>query len=78
MKMNSALLMTLLFIMHSAHAAQECTSSLTREINNENMNHYKALVQKSLSQKVSLDKIDITQILSEGRVQGRGVNSEGW
>ncbi|EFE93259.1 hypothetical protein HMPREF0758_5106, partial [Serratia odorifera DSM 4582] len=63
MKMNSALLMTLLFIMHSAHAAQECTS-LTREINNENMNHYKALVQKSLSQKVSLDKIDITQILS--------------
>lgn len=75
MKMNSTLLMTLLFIMHSAYAAQEC-ASLTREINKENMNHYKALVQKSLSQKVSLDKIDITQILSEHEWVALSVSTE--
>lgn len=64
MKINTALIFYGLFVMRSATAAQEC-SPLRGEVDKAKLWYYKTLVQKSLTQKVSLNTIDISQVLTE-------------
>ncbi|MGP2888790.1 hypothetical protein [Serratia marcescens] len=58
------LIISLLFFAKTAMAFQEC-ASLIMDIDKRSMMNYKSLVQKTLSQKVSLNDIVISQVLTE-------------
>ncbi|MEE4411514.1 MULTISPECIES: hypothetical protein [unclassified Serratia (in: enterobacteria)] len=63
---KSALTLTLslFFMAKMAISSQDC-GSLKKDINTGNMGFYQELVQKSLTQKIKLNTIEVSQVLAE-------------
>lgn len=65
--MNKSVLtltLSLFFIAKMAISSQDC-GSLKKDINTDNMGFYQKLVQKSLSQKIEPNTIEVSQVLAE-------------